>query len=142
METGDPQGEEFRFVDPKTKQCRFIPLEILLDGDDKPFYGSTFEQAGLYTQLPQLPFSAYGTVAMAYAELDVNNASSQFFFLSFHSELTSAGRNILDGRYSVFGYITQGKEVLGKGLVIKSSLRRLLMVLESSYNQRLLSIHT
>ncbi|CCH66166.1 Peptidyl-prolyl cis-trans isomerase [Richelia intracellularis HH01] len=114
VQTGDPPGEEFGFVDTKTKQYRFIPLEILVDGDNKPLYGNTFEQAGLYTKLPQLPFSAYGTVAMAHAEVDVNNASSQFFFLLFDSELTPAGRNILDGQYSVFGYVTQGKEVLGK----------------------------
>jgi len=34
-----------------------------------------------------------------------------FLFL-FEPELTPAGRNLLDGRYSVFGYLTEGKEVL------------------------------
>jgi peptidylprolyl isomerase len=114
VQTGDPPGKEFGFVDPKTKQYRSIPLEILVEGDKEPTYGITLEQAGLYTQLPQLPFSAYGAMGMARAEIDVNNASSQFFFLLFDSELTPAGRNILDGRYSVFGYVTEGKEVLGK----------------------------
>lgn len=113
VQTGDPPGKEFGFIDPKTKQYRSIPLEILIEGDKEPLYGVTFEQAGLYTELPQLPFSAYGAVAMARAEVDVNNASSQFFFLLFDSELTPAGRNILDGRYSVFGYVTKGKQVLG-----------------------------
>ncbi len=114
VQTGDPPGKEFGFIDPKTNQYRSIPLEILVEGDEEPLYGVTFEQLGLYTELPRLPFSAYGAVAMARSEVDINNASSQFFFLLFDSELTPAGRNILDGRYSVFGYVTQGKEVLGK----------------------------
>ena len=30
----------------------------------------------------------------------------------FEAELTPAGRNLLDGRYAVFGYVTEGKKVL------------------------------
>ncbi len=114
VQTGDPPGKEFGFVDPKTKKYRSIPLEIWVEGDKEPLYGITFEQAGLYTESPKLPFSAYGAMGMARAEVDINNASSQFFFLLFDSELTPAGRNILDGRYSVFGYVTEGKDVLSK----------------------------
>jgi len=47
---------------------------------------------------------------MARPESDPNGGSSQFSF--FEPELTPAGRNLLDGRYSVFGYLTEGKEVL------------------------------
>lgn len=59
-----------------------------------------------------LPFSAYGAVAMARPESDNNGGSSQFFFFLYEPELTPAGRNLLDGRYTVFGYVVEGKDVL------------------------------
>lgn len=112
VQTGDPPGKEVGFIDPKTKKYRAIPLEILFEGDKEPTYGITSEQAGRYTDLPVLPFSAYGAVAMARPENDNNGGSSQFFFFLYEPELTPAGRNLLDGRYAVFGYVVEGKDVL------------------------------
>lgn len=112
VQTGDPPGKEVGFIDPKTKKYRAIPLEILFEGDKEPTYGITSEQAGRYTDLPVLPFSAYGAVAMARPESDNNGGSSQFFFFLYEPELTPAGRNLLDGRYTVFGYVVEGKDVL------------------------------
>ena len=112
LQTGDPQGSEDGFTDPATGEYRAIPLEVLVEGDSVPTYGITLENAGRYRDQPVLPFSAYGAVAMARPESDPNGASSQFFFFLFEPELTPAGRNLLDGRYSVFGYMTEGKEVL------------------------------
>ncbi len=112
VQTGDPPGKEVGFIDPKTNKYRAIPLEILFEGDKEPTYGITSEQAGRYTDLPVLPFSAYGAVAMARPESDNNGGSSQFFFFLYEPELTPAGRNLLDGRYSVFGYVVEGKDVL------------------------------
>ncbi|BAZ68227.1 MAG: peptidylprolyl isomerase [Pelatocladus maniniholoensis HA4357-MV3] len=112
VQTGDPPGKEVGFIDPKTNKYRAIPLEILFEGDKEPTYGITSEQAGRYTDLPVLPFSAYGAVAMARPESDNNGASSQFFFFLYEPELTPAGRNLLDGRYTVFGYVVEGKDVL------------------------------
>jgi peptidylprolyl isomerase len=112
VQTGDPPGKEVGFIDPKTKKYRAIPLEILFEGDKEPTYGITSEQAGRYTDLPVLPFSAYGAVAMARPESDNNGGSSQFFFFLYEAELTPAGRNLLDGRYTVFGYVVEGKDVL------------------------------
>ena len=114
LQIGDPPGKEVGFIDPKTGEYRAIPMEVLVEGDEEPIYGTTLEQAGLYTEMPVLPFSAYGAVAMARPEAEVNGGSSQFFFFLFEPELTPAGRNLLDGRYSVFGYVTKGKEVLEK----------------------------
>lgn len=54
----------------------------------------------------------FGTLAMARREAEPNSASSQFFFLLKESELTPSGTNILDGRYSVFGYVVDGQELL------------------------------
>jgi peptidylprolyl isomerase len=51
---------------------------------------------------------------MARPETEVNGGSSQFFFFLFEPELTPAGRNLLDGRYAIFGYLIDGKEVLDK----------------------------
>lgn len=112
LQIGDPPGADEGFLDPKTKQYRAIPLEVLVEGDTEPTYGITLEDAGRYKELPVLPFSAYGTLAMARPGEDPNGASSQFFFFLFEPELTPAGLNLLDGRYSVFGYVTSGREVL------------------------------
>ncbi|MEO1376549.1 MAG: peptidylprolyl isomerase [Cyanobacteria bacterium J06635_10] len=114
LQVGDPPGKDVGFIDPKTGEYRAIPLEVLVEGDKEPIYGITLEEAGLYTEMPVLPFSSYGAVAMARPETEVNGGSSQFFFFLFEAELTPAGRNLLDGRYSVFGYLTKGKEILGK----------------------------
>lgn len=112
LQTGDPPGPEQGFIDPQTGKYRSVPLEVLAKGDAVPTYGITLEQAGRYRDEPVLPFSAFGAVAMARPEFDNNGGSSQFFFFLFEPELTPAGRNLLDGRYSVFGYLTAGKEVL------------------------------
>lgn len=39
--------------------------------------------------------------------------TTQVFFLLKESELTPSGANLLDGRYAVFGYVTQGQDALG-----------------------------
>lgn len=112
LQVGDPPGPEVGFVDPKTKQYRAIPLEVMVKGDPVPTYGITLEDAGRFREQPVLPFSAYGAMALARPGDDPNGGSSQFFFFLFEPELTPAGANLLDGRYSIFGYVTDGKEVL------------------------------
>jgi peptidylprolyl isomerase len=114
LQVGDPPGDEVGFIDPKTKKYRSVPLEVLVKGDKKPTYGITLEDAGRYNDEPVLPFSSFGALAMARPEPDPNGGSSQFFFFLFEPELTPAGRNLLDGRYAVFGYVTEGKDVLDK----------------------------
>jgi peptidylprolyl isomerase len=114
LQTGDPPGKEVGFIDPKTNKYRAIPLEVLVEGDKEPTYGITLEEAGRYLDMPVLPFSSFGALAMARPETEVNGGSSQFFFFLFEPELTPAGRNLLDGRYAVFGYLTEGKEILDK----------------------------
>jgi peptidylprolyl isomerase len=124
LQIGDPPGPEEGFIDPNTGKYRAIPLEVLVRGDSEPIYGITLEDAGRYRDEPVLPFSAYGAVAMARPGLDPDGGSSQFFFFLFEPELTPAGRNLLDGRYAVFGYLVDGKDVLEKlkeGDVIQSA---------------------
>jgi peptidylprolyl isomerase len=114
LQTGDPVGEAVGFIDPQTGKYRAIPLEILVADEKEPTYGTTLEEAGRYLDMPVLPFSSFGALVMARPENEPNGASSQVFFFLFEPELTPAGRNLLDGRYSVFGYLTEGKEVLDK----------------------------
>ncbi|KAK4488496.1 hypothetical protein RD792_004260, partial [Penstemon davidsonii] len=112
VQTGDPEGPAEGFIDPSTEKTRTIPLEIMVDGEKAPFYGETLEELGLYKAQTKLPFNAFGTMAMAREEFENNSASSQVFWLLKESELTPSNANILDGRYSVFGYVTENEEFL------------------------------
>jgi len=112
LQVGDPPGSEVGFIDPETGKYRAIPLEVLVKGDAAPTYGITLEDAGRFLEQPVLPFSAYGAMALARPSDDPNGGSSQFFFFLFEAELTPAGANLLDGRYAIFAYVTEGKEVL------------------------------
>lgn len=112
LQFGKPEGEAEGFIDPETGEYRAIPLEYLIKGDDLPIYGLTIEEAGIYLADLALPFSAYGTLALARPGNDPNGGSSQVFFFKFDTELTPPGFNLMDGRYSVFGYLVEGKDVL------------------------------
>ncbi|MGB3766005.1 MAG: peptidylprolyl isomerase, partial [Phormidesmis sp.] len=112
LQTGDPEGKDEGYIDPKTKEYRAIPMEILVKDDEQPIYGSTLEELGRFMDTPVLPFNSYGSLALARPANDNNGGSSQFFFFLFEAELTPAGRNLLDGRYAVFGYTIEGKDVL------------------------------
>jgi peptidylprolyl isomerase len=121
LQTGDPAGPEEGFIDPKTKKYRSVPLELLAKGAKEPVYGITFEDMGRPLDQPVLPFSSFGAMAMARPNEDANGGSSQFFFFLFEPELTPAGINLLDGRYTIFGYVTEGNEILGK-LTVKDQI--------------------
>ena len=49
---------------------------------------------------------------MARGEFEPDSASSQFFMLLFESDLTPAGKNMLDGRYTCFGYVVENNDLL------------------------------
>ena len=112
LQTGDPKGPETGYIDPKTKTERSVPLEIMVPGEAEPFYNATFEELGLFTAQPVLPFATLGTLGWAHSDEALNDGSSQFFFFLYEAELTPAGLNLVDGRYSAFGYVVDGFEVL------------------------------
>ncbi len=112
VQAGDPEGEADGYIDQATGKLRTVPLEIAIPGQPMPIYGKTLAEAGYDRVLPTLPFSAYGTLAMAHSYDDPNGGSSQFFLYLFESDLTPAGLNLMDGNYSVFGYLIEGEEVL------------------------------
>jgi peptidylprolyl isomerase len=114
LQAGDPPGDADGFVDPATKKVRTVPMEVLVTGKSLPVYGHTLEEVGLTRALPVLPFSAFGTVAMSHPNNDPNGGSSQFFLYLFESDLTPAGLNLIDGNYTVIGYVNEGEEVLRK----------------------------
>ncbi len=109
---GDPQSKDASvperlwgtgsFIDPDTGQPRLIPLEIKPTGADQPIYGQTFEMAGI--QEPPVLSHTRGAVAMARSQLP-DSASSQFY-------IALADLPFLDGSYAVFGYVTEGMDVV------------------------------
>ncbi|MBH8574615.1 peptidylprolyl isomerase [Nostocaceae cyanobacterium CENA369] len=111
---GDPQSKDPKipasrlgtggYIDPKTGNERYIPLEIKPKGEASPIYSKTFEAAGV-TKPPQLQHKQ-GAIAMARSQ-QPDSASSQFYF-------ALADLGFLDGNYAVFGYVTQGFDVVNK----------------------------
>ena len=104
---GDPQGKNpnFRgqlgtggFSDPETGMERRIPLEIKLEGEDKP----TYSEANLGSSVTLK--HDRGAVAMARSQMP-DSASSQFYIAL--EDLPS-----LDGDYAVFGKVIEGMDVV------------------------------
>ena len=112
LQTGDPIGDEIGYVDPETNQERHVPLEIRIPDENETFYNQTFEDLGLYTETPTLPFATLGTLGWSHSSKAVDDGSSQFFFFLYEAELNPAGRNLIDGRNAAFGYVVEGFDVL------------------------------
>ena len=112
LQTGDPIGEAIGYVDPETNEERHVPLEIRIPNEKDTFYNQTFEDLGLYTETPTLPFATLGTLGWSHSNAAVDDGSSQFFFFLYEAELNPAGRNLIDGRNAAFGYVIEGFDVL------------------------------
>lgn len=90
IQGGDPNGTGTGgFIDPKTHSERTIPLET---------------SPTMVAQNPRLKHSSAGVIAMARSD-SPNSASSQFYF-------TLAPANFLDGKYAVFGKVTEGLDAV------------------------------
>jgi len=120
VQTGDPDGIADGYTGGTPSKSvgkgkhgeRLIPSEIFCKGDKGPFYETTIEDEGRGGEATVLPFSSFGAMGWARDEYDANSGSSQFFWLLFDSDLTPAGKNVLDGRYPVFGYVVEGADFL------------------------------
>jgi len=128
VQTGDPsqegRGKDVGFVPDGKDKVRTVPLEVFVKGDKGPIYGTTFDDDSRGGYAATLPFNAYGALGMARGEYDTDSGSSQFFWLLFDSDLTPAGKNLLDGRYSCFGYTVEGARFLSdlkEGDIIESA---------------------
>lgn len=126
VQTGDPdpEGKVHDYFPAGSSEPRKIPLEIAVTEDKLPMYSVTTEDDGRGYAATKLPFQAYGALGMARSEFDADSASCQFFWLLFDSDLTPAGKNLLDGRYSQFGYTVNNEDLLAdvkEGDIIKSA---------------------
>jgi peptidyl-prolyl cis-trans isomerase B (cyclophilin B) len=90
------------FIDPANGQPRLIPLELMLRGEAGPRYGQIAAGPGQQGKL-QLQHER-GALAMARSD-DPNSASAQFY-------IALRALPELDGRYAVFGRVSQGMEVV------------------------------
>lgn len=90
------------FIDPASGQARFIPLEVKFRGEDQPRYGRVTSNPSDLLQI-ELAHDR-GALAMARSQAP-DSASAQFYI---------ALRPLpeLDGRYAVFGRVTQGLDVV------------------------------
>lgn len=91
-----------------------VPLEVMPSGQFEPLYKTTLSvQDG---ELPVLPLSVYGAVAMAHSvDSDEYSSPSQFFFYLYDKRNAGLGGLSFDeGQFSVFGYTTAGREVLSQ----------------------------
>lgn len=115
IQTGDPGPEKGGGFQPTPGgPVRLIPLEVGIRGRPETLYGETVDEARLVGKEVKIPFQADGTVALARREFDNDTASSQVFFFLFESDMTPAGKNLFDGRYGSFGYVTEGAAFLRK----------------------------
>ena len=112
VQGGDPQSSDRSvplsqlgtgsFVDPATGQARLIPLEISFEGEDGPRYGRVSTNP---SELNKLALRHdRGAVAMARSQAP-NSASAQFY-------IALKPLPELDGRYAVFGRVSEGLEVV------------------------------
>ncbi len=90
------------FIDPKTGKTRYIPLEIKMEEDIHPRYGEFITNENDLTKISLK--NERGSIGMLRGQ-SPNSGSSQFYI---------ALRKLpeLDGRYSVFGKIIKGMEVI------------------------------
>ncbi|XP_068644470.1 peptidyl-prolyl cis-trans isomerase CYP37, chloroplastic [Aristolochia californica] len=89
-----------------------VPLEIKPSGQFEPLYKTMLSvQDG---ELPVLPLSVYGAVAMAHSSASEEYSSpSQFFFYLYDKRNAGLGGLSFDeGQFSVFGYTTIGRDIL------------------------------
>ena len=90
------------FIDPDSGQARFIPLELSYQNEDQPRYS---RQSTNPSDLQQLKLShERGALAMARSQ-SPDSASAQFY-------MALKPLPELDGRYAVFGRVTDGLEVV------------------------------
>ena len=112
MGDNDPEGQVHGYIPEGATEERKVPLEIAIKNDQELLFSSTTEDDMRGAAATVLPFQSTGALGMAREEFEPDSASTQFFWLLFESDLTPAGKNMLDGRYSCFGYTTEGADLL------------------------------
>ncbi|WP_225866196.1 peptidylprolyl isomerase [Prochlorococcus marinus] len=114
VQGGDPLSKNIKanknllgtgnFIDPKKGNSRFIPLEIKLKNEDSPRYNQLLTNQDQFRRIQLM--HVRGSLAMARSE-SMGSASSQFYIVL--RDLPE-----LDGRYSVFGKVVKGMDIVDK----------------------------
>ena len=87
-----------------------LPLEVKPIDDYEPRYRSPLNVMGA-EELPTLPLSVNGSLAMARGTEDGTSSASQFFIYSFDKRSAGLGGMAFEeGEFSVFGYVVKGEE--------------------------------
>jgi len=87
-----------------------LPLEVKPIDDYEPRYRSPLNVMGA-EELPTLPLSVNGALAMARGAEDGTSSASQFFIYAFDKRSAGLGGMAFEeGEFSVFGYVTKGEE--------------------------------
>lgn len=98
-----------------------IPLELMAAGAFDPLYRTHLDvNSG---ELPVLPLSIYGAVAMSHAPdtPDDDSAASQFFLYKFVRQNSGlAGLSFDEGQFAVCGYVTGVRSPTGKDAVLRT----------------------
>jgi peptidyl-prolyl cis-trans isomerase B (cyclophilin B) len=92
------------FIDPQSGEARLIPLELRMKSERQPRYAIPITSATVSTELALV--HTRGAVAMARSS-DPNSASAQFY-------IALEAIPELDGRYAVFGTVSQGMDVVDR----------------------------
>lgn len=99
-------------------QQHMLPLEFLPAGDFEPLYRTPLSvREG---ELPTLPLSIYGAVAMARLPASGDNlagyvSDTQFFIYKYERQASGlAGLAFDEGQFPVFGYVTDGVDMLSQ----------------------------
>eukprot|EP00959_Pyramimonas_sp_CCMP1952_P385649 8081842-Pyramimonas_sp.AAC.1 len=99
-----------------------LPLELMPTDSFEPQYRLPLDVGG--GEYPVLPLSLYGSVAMVHGDSNDSDPSKFFFYLFDKAQSGLGGLSFDEGNFSVFGYVTEGREILSQirnGDVIKSA---------------------
>lgn len=87
-----------------------LPLEVKALDEYEPRYRSPLNVMGA-EELPTLPLSVNGALAMARGSEDGTSSPTQFFVYQFDKRSAGLGGLAFEeGEFSVFGYVVQGEE--------------------------------
>ena len=94
----------------KTPTQEQLPLEIFARGDFEPTYRSALDINN--GEVPVLPLSIYGSVAMTKSQ-DGSSSPSEFFIFKYNRQQSGlSGFSFDEGQFGVFGYVTSDELIL------------------------------
>lgn len=99
------------------KRKRSVPMEILVEGERAPVYGTTLDELGVGDLQPTLPVTAYGALAMEHSVEDANDSSFNWLVFDIDPRSYTAralGGSVLTGSVATFGYVTENNYLIAQ----------------------------